>query len=85
MQTTFWLMPVREVGIVVGAVVAFLLLLIVGVRGYVRRELRRAGHANSPAHDEDAHLSFARRLSRALIRLVILLVVAFIVLVIFLQ
>jgi hypothetical protein len=84
LQTSFWILPIKEVGIGVGSIVVFLLVLIVGVRAYVKRELRNAGHVRSGAKEQTS-VTFANRLSRTLTKLVVLLIVAFVVMVIFFQ
>jgi hypothetical protein len=76
-ELTFWVIPVKEVGLVLGLVVLVALLITWSMRRYVRKALARAGHAG--ALEQNAiTTSFAQRLVRTLAWLLVLLALLFI-------
>ncbi len=63
-ETTFWVVPLREVGVVLGSILGLVLLLALVVRAYVRRILRSAGADTARTSAARARASFAQRLLR---------------------
>lgn len=76
-EVTFWVVPVKEVGIVLGGIILLLLVFIYGVRKYVRNQLRKAGHTTQ-SKKETPNITFARRLVRTVTWLVVILALLFI-------
>jgi len=57
-ETSFWVVPLREVGYVLGGVALAILLFVLALQAYVRRALARAGvAARTPAQDRALSLS----------------------------
>jgi hypothetical protein len=81
---SFWIVPIKEVGVMLGGVVVLILLLVFGLRAYVRRELRKAGQTVR-SKKAPAQVTFARRMTRTLLRLVVLIVITFVLIVVFFQ
>ncbi|MBP9760102.1 MAG: hypothetical protein KBD24_01910 [Candidatus Pacebacteria bacterium] len=79
---TFWIVPVKELGIVLGGIVLLVLLIVSGLRAYVRKELKRAGHTGSSA-SASVQVTFARRVSRTLLRLLVVLAIGFVGMLVF--
>ncbi len=72
-EVSFWIMPWKEISVVAGSLAALVALLVLALRSYIRRELKRAGH--TPTSKRAVRdLSFAQRLSRVLLWLIVLLV-----------
>jgi hypothetical protein len=82
-ELSFWVVPLKETGMVVGGIVAMLLLAAFLLRAYVRRALRKAGHTTSNTTNTQEDLTFARRMVRTLIRLAVVLVILFIAALVF--
>lgn len=76
-EVTFWVIPLKEVGIVLGSIIAFLLLLSFGVRKYVQNALRKAGRTQQ-SRKETPNITFARRLMSTITWLIVLLALLFI-------
>jgi hypothetical protein len=79
-STSFWVIPVQELGIAFGAVVAIVLILVSVLRAYIRRELSRAGHT---VRKVPSQVTFAKRLIRNMVWLIALLGIALIGMVVF--
>lgn len=71
-DVSLWIIPVKEVGSALGAIVLMVLIIAMVVRGYVRRALARAGAPVTPRGAP----SFVRRFIRTVLWLAILVVVA---------
>jgi hypothetical protein len=82
-DVTFWVVPLKEVGYVVGGVLLAALVLTLLMRAYVRRALTRAGHTSASSREERTERSFMQRLVRTIVWLVVLLALLFIVLLAF--
>jgi hypothetical protein len=82
-ELSFWVVPIKELGIALGTIVLLLGIAFLSLRAYVRKELRRAGH--TPKSAETRERTFAQRLSRTLGWLIVLIVLAFIGLMVFYQ
>jgi len=82
-ETSFWVVPVKEVGIFVGSLALVLLLLFVAIRSYIRRALRRAGHSEKGMTTPPANVTFAQRMVRTVVWLLILCLVLFIGMIVF--
>jgi len=82
-SVTFWIIPLKEVGMVVGGIILLLLLMLWGVKSYVRRELRKAGHTATKQAKAGESLSLGQRMTKTILRLILLLVLAFVVLFVF--
>jgi hypothetical protein len=70
---TFWVVPVQEVGAVLGSLILLVLLVVFGLRSYVRRELKKAGHVRG--NTVPSNVTFAKRLGRTLAYLAVLVAV----------
>lgn len=77
-EVTFWVIPLREVATVFGGIMVLALLVTWGMRAYVRRALRRAGHSVARSNGALATQSFAKRLMRTLVWLIALFALLFI-------
>jgi hypothetical protein len=77
-DTTFWVVPIKEVAMVLGGVLVFALLITWGMRRYVRNALARAGHTPTQVQKIAEKTSFAKRLMRTLSWILIILAVLFI-------
>ncbi len=77
-EITFWIIPVREVGFVIGGIIAILLAFILGVRSYVQRALRRAGQSSPSSKSERADITFAKRLTKTMTWLIVFLALLFV-------
>jgi hypothetical protein len=75
-EVSFWIIPIKEVGIVLVVVVGILLLVIFGIRRYVRNALRKAGQA-STSQKTSKNVSFAQRLLRTITWLIVFLLLVF--------
>jgi len=82
-EVTFWVVPIQEVGLVLGGIVLVAFLLTWGMRRYVRNALARAGHAGALERSETVNASFAKRLIRTLVWLLVLLTLLFIGILVF--
>jgi hypothetical protein len=76
-EVSFWIIPVKEVGIVLGVIVGILLILIFAIRRYVRNALRKAGQTNTSSQKSSSNVSFAKRLVRNITWLIVLLLLIF--------
>lgn len=65
-ETTFWILPMREIGIVLGGMAAVVLLFVLSIRTYIRRTLRKAGHSVSATARAQETTSLARRMLKTL-------------------
>lgn len=81
-EVTFWIIPLKQVGIVLGSVAALLLLFVFAVRRYVRNILRKAGH-DTLSKSKSKKISLARRMIRTTGWLLTLLAVLFIGMIVF--
>jgi len=75
--TTFWVIPVKEVGMVVGGLLLLTVFVFLLLRAYVRRQIKAAGVSRQKS--EPTQVTFARRMMRTLVRVAVLLVVVFVV------
>lgn len=82
-ELTFWLVPVKELAYVLGGIVLVLLVFVVGIRAYVRRVLRNAGHSTVSTKRAESQASFARKLLRTVLWFAALVVVGFGALIVF--
>ncbi len=73
-ELTFWIFPWKEIGMVAGACAALMALAFGMLRSYIRRELKRAGHAAPAKRVAGQDMTFARRVSRVLLWLIVVLV-----------
>ena len=81
-EVSFWVIPIKEIGVIFGVIAILLLAFIYGVKRYIRKALKEAGaHASSKKTKEQ--ITFARRLIRTAIRLILVLVVLFILLIVY--
>lgn len=81
-RTSFWVLPVRVLGILVGGLVVLILITMMALRAYIRRALTRAGvSAHSGAADRIE--SFLKRLMRTLAWCAVLIMLLFIGMVVF--
>jgi hypothetical protein len=80
--TTFWVFPLKEIGVAAGLLTLVLLATMIGVRMYIRNALRRAG---VKTHTEEAERieSFPKRLLRTLAWLTAIVALLFIGVVVF--
>jgi hypothetical protein len=78
---TFWIVPMKELAIVLGGFLALLIAAYLGVRSYIRRELRKAGHTKS--RSVAAQSTFAAKVSKVLITLALVTLVAIACIVLF--
>ncbi len=81
-EISFWIVPVKEVGIAFGVIIFILLVFVFGVRAYIKRALKKAGYS-SDAKNKNSNISFAKRLTRTLLWVILLLVLLFIGIVVF--
>jgi len=81
-KMSFWIVPIKEVGILFGSIALLIICVLYLLRAYVRRQLRKAGHT-SVSKQESSEISFARRMARTLTRLLVILLVLFIGIIIF--
>ncbi len=77
-DTTFWVIPLKEVGMVLGGILLLALFITWGMRRYVRNALARAGHVPSQAQKIAETTSFGKRLMRTVTWLLIILALLFI-------
>jgi hypothetical protein len=80
---TFWIVPVKEVGMVVGGIILFLLLFIYGVRRYIRNAIKKAGGNVNAKNKSSENISFAKRLVRTSMWIILILLVLFIGMIVF--
>lgn len=78
----FWVFPVRPIATSVGGLVIALMLIMLGLRAYVRNALRRAG-VNAHSEEIVRIETFSRRLMRTLTWLALLIGLVFIGTVVF--
>mgnify|MGYP000656731932 CR=1 FL=1 len=71
-QVSFWVVPVREVALALGALLLFILVVFGGAKLYVRQQLRAAGHRKQVA----APRSFGERLALVMIVVLVLTLLA---------
>lgn len=76
-EVSFWVLPLKEIGIVLGTLAVLLLLFIFGVKRYVRNVLKKAGK-ETLSKTKSQKISLARRMIRTISWLLALLVVLFI-------
>ncbi len=81
-STTFWIVPLRDTAAFAGAIVVALALILLGMRAYVRRQLRRAGYDAQTVRIREQS-SFAAKLSRVLVWLAALLALMVVAVVVF--
>jgi len=81
-EVSFWILPLKELGIAFGILAAVLIIFIVGVRRYVRSMLKKAGHATQNAQTSQ-NVSFAQRLVRTTTWILVILALLFIGMVVF--
>ncbi len=79
---TFWVVPVKEVGIVVGSIILLLLLFVYGVRRYIRNAIKKAG-GNVPSKKKSENISFAKRLVKTSFWIIAILLILFIGMIVF--
>lgn len=80
---TFWVVPVKEVGLVLGILVFLALLITWGMRSYVRRALARAGVSSVRGPQPKRQMSFVQRLVKTFVWLCIILALVFVGLLVF--
>jgi hypothetical protein len=81
---SFWIVPVREVGFVLGGLALVIFAFVLGLRLYIRRTLRKAGVAHTGGKvKETSNITFARRMVRTLGRLLVVIIILFIGVVVF--
>lgn len=81
-EVSFWVVPVKEVSMVLGVLVLLILVFVTGVRLYVRSVLKGAGHSSKAQAVAKEQVSFMRRLVRMcgwLIALLLLLAMSVII------
>lgn len=82
-EVNFWVVPLRELGIVFGGIVFVLLAFMYGIKRYIRNALSRAGQNVNAETPSSKNISFARRLLRTITRLLVLIAVLFIGMIVF--
>ncbi len=82
-EVTFWILPWKEIGVVAGAFAALATIIMLILRSYIRRELKRAGHTAAKRITRDR--SFAERLSRVLVWLIVVLLLVSLGTIVFFQ
>jgi len=82
-ELTFWIIPIKEVGIAFGLIATLLLVFVFGIKRYIRNALRKAGYTASSNERETHSVSFARRLVKTAIWLIVLMALVFIGMLIF--
>lgn len=81
-EVSFWVVPIKEIGIIFGIIAFILLMFIFGIKRYIRKALKEAG-ATQKKVKEQKNITLARRLVRTAIRTLLVLIVLFTVLVIY--
>ena len=81
-EVTFWVVPLKEVGITLGVIVLVLLIAVFGIRGYIRSALKRAGHETMPNADKRS-VSLAKKMIRTIMWLIAVVVLLFIGMIVF--
>ena len=81
-EVSFWVVPLKELGIVFGSLAVLMLLFVYGVKRYVRRLLKKAGH-DTLSKNETKQVSFAKRLIRTTVLLLTVLALLFIGMIVF--
>lgn len=81
-EVSFWVVPLKELGIAFGILAGLLLIFIVSVRRYVRSMLKKAGH-QTLSKQKSHSLSLAQRMLRTMIWLLGILAVLFIGMIVF--
>ncbi len=81
-EISFWIVPLKEVGIAVGSIVFILVVFIFGVRRYVQNVLRKAGQSTLPKV-KTRNITFAKKLVRTFIWLIAFLFILFIGMIVF--
>jgi len=81
-EVSFWIVPVREVGYILGGLALFLFVFVLSLRAYIRRALRKAGH-DPKAGASTSNVTLARRIVRTLGRLLIVILLLFIGVIVF--
>lgn len=79
-SVSFWVIPVKELGIGFGIIVVIVLLVVSALRAYIRRELSRAGHT---VRKTPSQVTFAKRLIRNILWLTAILGIVLIGMVVF--
>jgi hypothetical protein len=79
---TFWVFPVKEVSYTLGALVALLLVLLLSVRAYVRRALKRAGVTGKGNAKAQAASSLGKKLMRTIGYIMAVIAILFIVMIV---
>ncbi len=81
-EVSFWIVPLKEVGIVVGVIVALLLFIVFGIRRYIRNALKRAGHDVLP-NAEKHTVSLAKKMIRTIMWIIAFVMLLFIGMIVF--
>ena len=82
-EVSFWIIPVKEVGIAIGVIIFILLIFILTIRSYVKRALRKAGYSTRSKNKINNNMTFAKRLTKTLLWIILLLIVLFIGIIVF--
>lgn len=80
---SFWIVPFKEIGIACGSLVMLLLFVALGLRAYVRGELRKAGHTLATDGRARSYMSLGQRLLRVFVWCCALLLALLVVFVMF--
>jgi hypothetical protein len=81
-EVSFWIVPLKEIGIVFGILALILLVFIYGVKRYIRNALKEAGAGEKKAETKK-NITLARKMIQTAIRTILVLLVLFIVLVVY--
>jgi len=81
-EVTFWVLPGKEIGIVLGVIAGVVLLLMFAVRAYVRRALRRAG-VSSAERVKARTQSLTRKMLKTVGMILVVVAVLFIGMIVF--
>ncbi len=80
-EISFWVVPLKEVAYMLGGIALFILLVLAGLKMYVRRALKRAGVNARPVAQQRAQ-TLSRRLMRTFAVMVVLMGLLFIVIIV---
>ena len=79
---TFWVLPVKEISYILGALLALLLIVMLTVRAYVRRALKRAGMTNRGGPKAQAASSLGKKMMRTIGYITVIIIILFIAMIV---
>jgi hypothetical protein len=82
-DVSFWIVPLKEISIVLGILIAMLLGAFFGVRMYIKRVLSRAGHDMTALKKDSPQLTLARKMRRTILWLIGIILLVFIAVIVF--